>query len=286
MANRRDHVPSRFRTTCWRALRWAGLGAALPVLWACNARPVEAPPLTPTATQQIGFQETVNRKLDILFMIDNSNSMDHSQANLAKNLPALMNVLKTLPDGPPDLHIAVVSSDMGAGDGSFGMCSGTGDKGVFHHAPTGTCTATNLQPGATYISAPIGGTPNFTGDITDVFQCITKVGVEGCGFEQQLASVARALGADGAPPPPENLGFIRRDAYLAIVLITNEDDCSAPSSFFDSGVVLSSAHGPGFRCNQFGHLCSRNGGPPAPPLRLSPNPTDLSTTVTYDSCVP
>src|SRR5206468_10390713 len=141
---------------------------------------------------QSGFQETANRKLDILFMIDNSNSMEHSQANLAKNLPALMDILKTLPDGQPDLHIAVVSSDMGAGDGTFDRCSGSGDKGVFHYAPTDPCTATNLQPGATYISAPTGGTPNFAGDITAVFQCITKLGVKGCGFEQQLASVARA----------------------------------------------------------------------------------------------
>src|SRR5206468_970852 len=96
MANRRDQVPSRFRTTLWRALRWAALGAALPVVWACNAHSLEAPTLTPTATTQSGFQETANRKLDILFMIDNSNSMEHSQANLAKNLPALMDILKTL----------------------------------------------------------------------------------------------------------------------------------------------------------------------------------------------
>jgi hypothetical protein len=255
------------------------------VLWACNARTVEAPPIHPTETNEVTFQETANRKIDILFMVDNSKSMDQSQANLAANLPAFMDVLKKLPDGLPDLHIGVVSSDLGAGDGSFTACSGNGDAGVFHSSPTGSCTATNLQPDATYISAPIGGTPNFTGDITAVFQCIAQLGAKGCGFEHQLASVARALGADGAPPPQENQNFLRKDAYLGIVLITNEDDCSAPMTFFDNDLTLGSPHGAAFRCNEFGHLCSRNGGPPEPPLRLSPNPADLTTTVAYDGCV-
>jgi hypothetical protein len=284
MVNRRDVVPSCSRRRS-RAIRWLGLGAALPVLWSCNARTVEAPEIRPTETSGNGYQETLNRKIDILFMVDNSKSMDQSQANLAANLPAFMDVLKKLPDGLPDLHIAVVSSDMGAGDGSFTACSGNGDAGVFHFAPTGGCTATNLEQGATFISAPIGGTPNFTGDITAAFQCIAQLGAMGCGFEHQLASVARALGADGSEPPQENQGFIRKEAYLAIVLITNEDDCSAPMTFFDNDLTLGSAHGAAFRCNEFGHLCSRNGGPPAAPIRLSPNPDDLTTTVSYDNCV-
>ena len=46
----------------------------------------------------------------------------------------------------------------------------------------------------------------------------------GCGFEHQLASVRAAL--DPALPPT-NVGFLRADAFLAVVLVTNEDDCSA-----------------------------------------------------------
>jgi hypothetical protein len=280
-----------FRSRAWRVTRWVGLAAALPVLWACNSRTLEPPTINPTSTNKNTFQETLNRKIDILFMIDNSSSMETSQANLAANLPSFMNVLKGLPDGLPDLHIGVVSSDMGAGDGSITGCAGNGDNGVFHFAPTGSCTQTNLQSGATYISAPIGGTPNFTGDITTVFQCIAQLGASGCGFEHQLASVARALGVDGAGAPQENSGFIRPEAYLAIVLITNEDDCSAPISsvLFDTNTNtnLASQVGPpgNFRCNEFGHLCSLNGAAPAAPVRLSPNPGDLTTMLTYDNCV-
>jgi hypothetical protein len=238
--------------------------------------------------------ETPNRQADILFMVDDSSSMEPSQATLIASIPAFFTALEGLPGGLPDLHIAVVTSDMGAGDGTITGCSGNGDDGVFRYAPTGSCTATTLQNGATYISDTGGSAPvtNFTApDIATVLQCLVQVGANGCGFEQQLASVARALGTDGSSPPQENVGFLRPNAYLAIVLVTNEDDCSAPVTdvLFDTNVNtnLASQVGPpgNFRCNEFGHRCSLNGGAPAPPLRLSPNPADLTTTVTYDNCV-
>jgi hypothetical protein len=230
-------------------------------------------------------------KVDILFMIDNSSSMTTSQVKLKNAFPGFMSALEALPGGLPDVHIAVVSSDMGAGDGvSIQGCSLHGDDGVFQFAPTAGCTSSTLQSGATFITDTGGSSPvtNFTAtDISTVFSCIAQLGAFGCGFEHQLASVARALGADGlGAAPPENAGFVRPDADLAIVLLTNEDDCSAPfgTDLYDTSAdMLASPYGPvdNYRCNEFGHLC---GTPPAPPPRLSPNPSDLSTTVTLDNC--
>ena len=84
----------------------------------------------------------------------------------------------------------------------------------------------------------------------------------GCGFEHQLASIARALGADGAPAPASNAGFLRPDAQLAIIVLSNEDDCSAPAntqlySLNGGQQNLANQLGPiaNYRCNQFGHLC-------------------------------
>ena len=83
----------------------------------------------------------------------------------------------------------------------------------------------------------------------------------GCGFEHQFAAITRALGADGrGAAPAENQGFLRPDAYLAIVMITNEDDCSArrPACRCSTrrNTNLASQLGPpaNFRCNEFGHL--------------------------------
>jgi hypothetical protein len=250
--------------------------------------PVKRPCDPPTPEPWCAGGAVPNRKYDILFMIDDSSSMRTSQANIAVNFPAFIDVLKNIPGGLPDLHLAVVTSDMGAGDGSIAGCSGNGDDGVFRYGPGVGCAATNLEANATFIAAPIGGEPNFTGDISDVFQCIANVGDAGCGFEHQLASVARALGADGMPAPDANLGFLRADAYLAIVLLTNEDDCSAPihSVLYDTeaNLNLASVVGPpgNFRCNEFGHLCSQGGGPLARPSRIAP-PGDAP--VSYDSCV-
>jgi hypothetical protein len=284
-----------------RLLRWIALGAALPAVVACTARVLEAPDPIPSPTLgRPRFRPTLNRQIDILFMIDDSSSMEGAQANLRANMASFMDVLKGLPGGLPDLHIAIVTSDLGAGDGQSIMgCSLGGDGGVFRYAPTGSCTATGLDPYATFIIDSGGTNPqtNFgTEDITKVFQCMTGVGATGCGFEHQLASVARALGADGRPPPPENAGFLRPDAYLLIVLVTNEDDCSAPpgSPLFDpTSASLDSSYGPteNFLCNEWGHLCAQGGGALARPSRLAPTGS-ASDLVTYspaggpDNCVP
>src|SRR5205814_1796196 len=145
-----------------------------------------------------------NRNLDLLFMIDNSSSMRLSQTNLLNNFPTFMDVLKNLPGGLPNIHVAVVSSDMGAGDGSVAGCDNTGgNQGIFQYTPRGTCTSTTLQPNATYISN-VGGVANYSAtDISTVFSCIAALGETGCGFEHQFASVLRALGADGSPAPAE-----------------------------------------------------------------------------------
>jgi hypothetical protein len=88
------------------------------------------------------------------------------------------------------------------------------------------------------------------------------LGDKGCGFEHQLASIDRALGADGSGLPPTNAGFLRDDALLAIIILSNEDDCSAPTntelySLNGGQQNVSNPLGPvsNYRCNQFGHLC-------------------------------
>ncbi|HXU00524.1 MAG TPA: vWA domain-containing protein [Polyangia bacterium] len=271
------------RSSCFRAL--VSIAALAPVLLGCIARTVERPELAPDITNSSSGPIVANRNVDLLFLIDDSMSMTKSQENLLRNFPVLMNALQNLAGGLPNVHVAVASSDMGAGDGSIGLCNATGGKnGAFQHTARGACTATGLDPGATFI-ANVDGQKNYAGDLGDVFSCIAALGDGGCGFEQPLAAISRALGADG-PAPAENEGFLRPDAFLAIVLISNEDDCSVPggSLLFDRSAnqTLDSALGPpiSFRCNEFGHLCDG-----APPARLAPN-GDMNATRSYASCVP
>jgi hypothetical protein len=231
-----------------------------------------------------GSQPT--RALDILFMVDNSSSMTSMQAALAAGFTSFMNVIDSLPGGTPDLHIGVVSSDMGAGDGnSIAGCTVGGDNGVLQNTPRGGCTDTTLAPGARYITLgldPVTGdriTNYGSSSLAQVFGCIAQLGAEGCGFEHQLSSVRHAL--DPKLAPPQNAGFLRPDAFLAVILLSNEDDCSAPaaSPLFDpTSSMLMSKYGPtdNFVCNEFGHLCLVNGSLQAP---------SRYEAATYDGCV-
>src|ERR1700722_2741022 len=103
-----------FSSKYWRVLRWAGLAAAAPALWACTSRTLETPTITPTANLTTTFTQKVNNEIDILFMIDDSSSMTSMQQKLLTQLPTFMQVLQQLPTGLPSLHVAVVSQDMGA----------------------------------------------------------------------------------------------------------------------------------------------------------------------------
>ena len=254
----------------WRAARWAVLAAAIPALWACNTRRLAKPEPAPEQVFNDLFQQAVNRNIDIVFMVDDSSSMAPLQTKLTTQFPSFMDVLKGLPGGLPNVHIGVVSSSMGAGrNPSIDHCPQGGAQGIFHTKPLGpTCTKASLNAGQNFI-INVNGMANYTGDISDVFSCIALLGDGGCGFEHQFESVLRALGADGAPPPTTNANFLRPDAYLAVVLITNEDDCSAPpdSDLFDSSsATVDSPLGPlqSYRCNEFGHLCGGHAPPRQP----------------------
>ncbi len=220
--------------------------------------------------------------VDILMMIDNSSDMSEKQKKLYDQLPLFIQSLQSLPS-PPSLHIAVVSSDMGApGDSTTAIgCTPAGDQGQFQSFPRSnaklnpptTCTNTTIAtpPGAadsnhTFIT-DADMMPNYTDpSLTDVLQCIALLGDSGCGFEHQLASIDRALGADGlGPAPSTNAGFLRPNAYLVIMILSDEDDCSAPPgstiySLNNGSQNIANSDGPiqNYRCNggpRGAHLC-------------------------------
>ena len=228
------------------------------------------------------FQQALNREIDILFMIDNSSSMLPLQAKLLSNFPVFMNVLEDLPMGLPDVHIAVVSSDTGPGKFDLPQyhCSFGGDRGQFQSRRAAPAPRRRSTPARPYLSAANNqAVKNYAGDIADAFTCIAQLGDQGCGFEGQLKSIRWAL--DPANTPDSNVGFLRPEAYLAVILITNEDDCSVPddSSLIDpSQQLMTDPLGPlwSYRCNEFGHLCNING-------TLSPPPRGIATNL--DGCV-
>jgi len=212
----------------------------------------------PAGTSPRVVQTDSPMKLDLLFMIDDSPSMSEEQANLARNFPRLIDALKKLPAGFPDLHLGVLSSDMGAGAATLaGSCGiSLGDRGVLQ-----VRSGCGLDPSkGRYLISQNGGTQNnFEGDIANVFACMANLGTNGCGFEHQLQSVRMALSGFVA----DNAGFLRSDAHLAVVYITDEDDCSAPanSTLFES--LSYNGQDSSLRCSLAGHLCDGKAPPAA-----------------------
>ena len=190
----------------------------------CSAdRTLSELPPRPSGEQRQEIPVSTNRDIDILFVVDDSDSMAQEQASLARNFPEFVRVLESIGD-LPDVHLGVVSSDVGTAPYGVDGCDGQGDDGLLH-APS-TCPLTDARRYIENVAdpdAPGGRRVNYDPAATtmaDQFACMAEVGDDGCGFEQHFESMRRAL--DG-----RNGDFLREDAFLAVIFIQDEDDCSA-----------------------------------------------------------
>jgi hypothetical protein len=199
------------------------------------------------------------RPLDILFLIDNSTSTDDDQRNLHRAFPVFLDELRKVRGGLPDLHLGVVSSDLGAG-ASFpggGSCSRPGgDRGILQ-------ARTSCGVRGNFLSSASNGTNNnFDGSLDQAFSCVSFLGGGGCGYEHQLQAIRLALDESITQ---ENAGFLRPDAVLAIVIVSDEDDCSAvPTTDLFTDEASFPMTGASFRCSQVGHDCNGMPTPVAP----------------------
>lgn len=209
---------------------------------------------------QIGSQ-TIDTRLkkdvDILFLIDNSPSMSPKQKALADAIPKFISIIDAT---GANYHVGIATSDIGStvrpGElwgGGIGKCDEfEGDDGVLQQLPctarSGSAEARNacvqLCPndkfvptdGKRYISK-VDGLTNVPKDLRpdptnpmkmldfgpiNAFKCMALVGDTGCGLEGQLEGSKRALDNHR----PENSGFLRPGSVLAVIYITDEDDCS------------------------------------------------------------
>ncbi|HEX2874049.1 MAG TPA: hypothetical protein VHP33_22490 [Polyangiaceae bacterium] len=265
------------------------------VVSACMSRPVvSTEPQTSNLYVEPIHNEVID-KIDLLFMIDNSQSMGDKQALLAKAVPQLVNRLvvprcvnsagevrarasqaEACPAGfapefraVNDIHIAVITSSLGA-----------------HGAPNAVCGDSPPQNDRAQLLAKVRTTPplqSYAGTgflawdpeqklmpagekdaahLGEQFGDMVKAaGESGCGFEASLESWYRflidpeppasiSLGEDGrslAGPPDQELlaqrkAFLRPDSLVAIVMLTDENDCSIRDDEFGNLLASSKGH--------------------------------------------
>lgn len=147
------------------------------------------------------FQQLPGPKADILWVIDDSCSMFDEQLQLITNLSEFT----TIADGlGSDYQMGVVTTD------------GTSSQaGRFER-----CFPAPPIVGSDY------GTP---AERQTAFECMFNVGLNGSGQERGISAAKRALerALDENLSPNPNRGFLRDDANLAIVVVSDEDDSSA-----------------------------------------------------------
>ena len=116
-------------------------------------------------------------------MVDKSPTMKDEQTSLANNFPRFIEVLENIPGGLPNVHIGVITQDIGAGGFSTGgTCKGAGDGGRLPVAPrVAGCTPPSGACISDVESAEGTRQRNYTGALADTFACIAQVGPDGCG---------------------------------------------------------------------------------------------------------
>ena len=244
-----------YRPSCARL----ALTLTLLPLAGCPERELAKVPIRADVVENVNIPLDDNRDVDILFVIDNSLSMEAEQDSLAANFPLIIDRLRASAI-QPSVHLGVISTDVGGGE----LCGGTGDTGTLL---TGASDCNAINNGGNFLSDIVNAdgtrSTNYDGDLRDAFSCMARLGTDGCGFEQPLEAVKQAI------DNPANEAFFRDGAYLAIIFITDEDDCSVsgPELLRDSGdrspAALESQLGPesSFRCFEFGVKCDETGGP-------------------------
>jgi hypothetical protein len=166
------------------------------------------------------------QKVDFLFVVDNSGSMGDDQVNLANNFPDFISGIQATLMDVQSYQVGVITSD--AYPYNEPGCQILGALVT----ETGGTDSSNMQCGP-YASGKRYMTE--ADDLPTKFACAAKVGSGGSGFEQVMNAMEVAV-IHSPTVAACNDGFIRDDALLVIVIITDEHDGPGdPDDIFGMG---------------------------------------------------
>lgn len=136
------------------------------------------------------FEQAPSNEVDILWVVDNSVSMVQEQTAVANGAAQFVGHLETT---GMDFHLGVMTTDL---------------------------DETNVNAGAILNGYVSNATPNYVAEFAQRVQ----VGTGGSDQEKGMQAVTTAL----LPPLSEtkNVGFLRESASLAVIIMSDENDCS------------------------------------------------------------
>jgi hypothetical protein len=191
-ATNEDHSQGTFMVN-WARIIIAVLAAQL--VTGCNQQQFSLP----SESQNFGEKITYSKEVDVLWVIDTSGSMGEHQGLLAAQVGTFVESLNAT---GLDYHMAVTTMDMSA----------TGLKG---HLLAKDGTPAVLTP----------ATPNLVSVLSERLQ----PGEDGSPIERGQEAMKAALTMTSAGQA--NQGFLRDNALLVVIFLTNEEDESAQTDY-------------------------------------------------------
>ena len=271
------------------ALALLGAGCTIDRTLGLNDGESELPDAAPAREWDLG-PRSPKSKLDVLFVLDDAADAAGQIAELRARFPVFWQQLVADRGAAPlSANIGVITSDYGAGTGNAPGCQASPGgrraqlQTIGAYADPG-CQALPALNAFIEVDLATGISNLPPGqDLAATFACLASVSTPtqgGCPFQHQLESAYAALHDND----PNNAGFLRTDAFLAVVFVSDKDDASTPavSDLFDRS-RSDYGYEDAYRAERWGVLCggqqppyADSGGPlagcgPAPNPDSSPS---------------
>jgi hypothetical protein len=185
--------------------------------------------------------------VDILFVIDNSRSMVGEQLALANSFGHFVAAMDEK-FGSGAYQIAVVTTGLESpaclpcpadDPDAYSCINPSGENGRFQNLRGKLVGGDPDAPIFDFIADPscrLVGADNLACFFDPSDQRGTVlVGTSGCGLERGLAAVQAALSPGLLGSPAANGGFLRPEAQLAVIVVSDEEDCGQPGEVIEQG---------------------------------------------------
>ncbi len=168
-------------------------------------------------------------KVDFLFIIDNSGSMADEQDNLTNSFPGFIAGIQSSLEQVDEYQVGVVTTDAYGPNNQVPGCNVLG----------GLVTKTGGSNSSNAVCGPYAAGNNFMTEADDLnvsFACAADTGTAGNGIERPMDAMTAVLNKTvGAC----NTGYLRDDALLVLVIITDEyDGAGDPEGQFSAGTPM------------------------------------------------
>ncbi len=166
-------------------------------------------------------------KVDILFVVDNSRSMYENQQKMAERFPQFIERINDL-----DWQIAFITTDISKSPGNSVPRAANGfgafQDGRFLKLPNGNTVLKKGTPNAQQLFES-------TVRRNETLECDVYAGECPSGDERGIYALNYAIDPQARP---ENRGFFRSGAHLAVIILSDEDVRSNPTVWTYPGYAL------------------------------------------------